>query len=252
MGIKQVRNSHKSVNWSIIGDQNIEKHPMSVDTKATAISPAILTSSPQAGVTQRISNRYLESRRKRIFDLLVASVGMIILAVFLIPVAIAIKIESKGPVFYRQRRLGLRGQPFMVIKFRTMVHNAESASGAVWRLSDDNRVTRLGSFLRKFYVDELTQFVNVIIGEMSVVGPRPERPELVDIIKKTYPGFDDRTMALPGITGLAQIKFPYVSSVVDSRRKLTYDALYIKNASLALDVWIVIRTVFRIIRRRGN
>jgi len=225
---------------------------MSVDPKINAESFISPVSDEVTAVIKLLSNRYLESRRKRVFDLTLSVLGLAVLLVLLVPVTIAIKLNSRGPILYRQTRYGFTNRKFKVIKFRTMIHNAESNSGAVWKKAKDDRVTGVGQILRKLYIDELTQFVNVLVGEMSVVGPRPERPEIVEVIKKSYPEFDNRTIALPGVTGLAQVKFPYVSTIADSRKKLTYDELYIANASLSFDTWIVLRTLVRLIRWRGN
>ncbi len=165
---------------------------------------------------------------------------------------LAIKLNSRGPVFYRQTRIGQNGKLFEVIKLRTMKMDAEKSTGAVWKVASDIRVTSVGSIMRKLYLDELPQTINVLKGDMSIVGPRPERPELSEVIVRRYPQFIDRLEALPGITGLAQIRFPYVSSIEDSRRKLTFDEMYIRNASFMFDIWIITRTVFRIIKRRGT
>jgi lipopolysaccharide/colanic/teichoic acid biosynthesis glycosyltransferase len=166
-------------------------------------------------------------------------------------VALLIKIDSKGPVFYRQLRVGERDNNFMLIKFRTMKQNAETQSGAVWAQKNDTRVTRIGSILRKVRLDELPQFINVLKGEMSFIGPRPERPEFVEKLQRTIPYYIHRHFVKPGITGWAQIKYRYGASEEDSLEKLRYDLYYIKNLSLLLDTSITIDTIKVVLFGKG-
>jgi len=142
----------------------------------------------------------------------------------------------------RERRAGLHGKPFEVIKFRSMVSDAEK-DGARWAAKNDNRVTKLGKFLRKTRIDEIPQAINVLRGEMSFVGPRPERPEFIEVLEKEIPHYNDRHAVKPGITGWAQVEYAYGASVDDARMKLMYDLYYIKNFSIALDCIIVLKTV---------
>jgi lipopolysaccharide/colanic/teichoic acid biosynthesis glycosyltransferase len=146
-------------------------------------------------------------------------------------------------VFYRQTRVGQFGRPFTIVKFRTMAPDAEARTGPVWSAKGDARVTRLGSVLRTFRVDEIPQFVNVLRGEMSMVGPRPERPELIGELEKRIPYFSERLNVLPGLTGWAQVRYPYGSTIEDARRKLEYDLYYIKHLSLRLDLQIILSTL---------
>ena len=155
--------------------------------------------------------------------------------------ALVVKLESKGPAFYSQVRVGRFNRPFRIYKLRTMVNNSET-SGAQWATKNDSRITAVGKFLRKTRLDELPQFWNVLKGEMSLVGPRPERPEFVEDLGKEIPFYLQRHLVKPGLTGWAQINYPYGASVEDSYNKLTYDFYYIKNASMGLDLQIFLRT----------
>jgi lipopolysaccharide/colanic/teichoic acid biosynthesis glycosyltransferase len=200
----------------------------------------------------RTPSAHLRSRVKRIIDVIFSLIGLVITLVIAPFIAILIKIDSRGSILYRQTRLGIDGRQFNVIKFRTMVRDAESDNGPAWASPNDPRITRVGVILRKLYIDEFPQWWNVLVGEMSVVGPRPERPELVELITKQYPNFRKRLETKPGITGLAQTEYRYASSVSDSRHKLNYDQRYIQNASILLDTWIVLRTFRRMLLRRGT
>ncbi len=153
-----------------------------------------------------------------------------------------IKISSPGPLFFKQVRVGEGEKQFMVYKFRTMREDAESETGAVWAQQNDPRVTGVGRFLRKTRLDELPQIYNVLKGDMSSVGPRPERPEFIEKLKEIIPYYSERHFVKPGLTGWAQIKYPYGASVDDAIEKLRYDLYYIKNLSLSLDILIVFET----------
>lgn len=186
---------------------------------------------------------------KRAFDIIVSLIGLVFLSPALLLGMLLTKLTSRGPVFYYQVRSGRFGKPFKVIKLRTMTVDAEK-NGAVWAMKKDSRVTPVGGFLRKYRIDEIPQIINVLRGEMSFVGPRPERPEFIEMLSKQVPHFGERLMVQPGITGWAQVCYPYGSSVDDARRKLEYDLYYTKNMSLFLDVFILLDTV-RIILRGG-
>lgn len=179
---------------------------------------------------------------KRIFDVAVALAGLIALGPFLLLGMLAVRLTSSGTVFYRQVRVGRFGKDFTVIKLRTMRMNAES-DGAKWAQSDDSRVTPVGNLLRKYRIDEIPQLLNVLKGEMSFVGPRPERPEFNDIIAAEVPYFRERLLVQPGITGWAQVRFPYGSSIDDARCKLAFDLYYTKHMSIFLDLFILLDTV---------
>ncbi|MDR4501887.1 MAG: TIGR03013 family PEP-CTERM/XrtA system glycosyltransferase [Nitrospirales bacterium] len=178
---------------------------------------------------------------KRLVDIIGAFLGLLLLAPLLLIIAILIKLDSPGPVFYRQTRIGLHGYPYILRKFRSMRQNAE-AQGVRWASVSDDRVTRVGYWLRRLRLDELPQFLNVLKGEMSLVGPRPERPHFVQELRTFIPFYDLRHTVRPGITGWAQTCFQYAASLEDSHMKLQYDLYYVKNLSLWLDVRILLRT----------
>lgn len=158
-------------------------------------------------------------------------------------IAVAIKLDSSGPVFYRQERVGKGGKLFSVFKFRSMVEDAEKKSGPVWAGKNDARITRIGGLLRKSRIDEVPQLINVLRGEMSVVGPRPERPVFVEELKKTFPFYSKRLTIKPGLTGWAQVKLEYDTDMESVAKKLQYDFFYIENASIFLDLEILARTL---------
>ncbi len=178
---------------------------------------------------------------KRLVDIVGALLGLFLLAPLLFVIAILIKLDSPGSVFYRQTRVGLHGYPYVLRKFRSMRQNAE-AEGVKWAAVSDDRVTRVGYWLRRLRLDELPQFINVLKGEMSLVGPRPERPHFVEELQTLIPFYDLRHTVRPGITGWAQTCFQYAASLEDSHMKLQYDLYYVKNLSLWLDIRILLRT----------
>ncbi len=190
-------------------------------------------------------------RIKRVFDLFITAVGMLFFILFLPFVALLIKLTSMGPIFYRQKRLGLGGEVFTLIKFRTMKTDAEK-DGAVWSTKDDQRVTGVGKFLRKTRIDEMPQFMNILRGEMSLVGPRPERPEFLAILNEKIPFYYKRLMVKPGVTGFAQVMYPYAETVEDSLEKVGYDLFYIKNRCLYLYLKIILLTVRTMLTFRGQ
>jgi exopolysaccharide biosynthesis polyprenyl glycosylphosphotransferase len=194
-----------------------------------------------------MNSRHIHIRKlKRIMDFCVAAFSLLLMLPICVLAAVAIKVTSKGPVFYRQVRMGLNGEYFKVIKFRTMYMDAER-DGAVWAERYDARITRVGRFLRASRIDEIPQLVNVLRGQMSLVGPRPERPEFVETLSGSIPFYEERLLIPPGITGWAQIRYPYAASVAAARAKLQYDLYYIKHTSLLMDVSILIRTFKTII-----
>ncbi len=194
-----------------------------------------------------IARRFIE----RGFDIFLSLLILTATAPVLLATAALIRLDSKGPVFYRQTRVGLFGRTFEIIKFRSMRVDAEQAGAPVWATKRDPRVTRLGTVLRLLRIDELPQLFNVLKGEMSVIGPRPERPHFVDDLAAQIPHYRDRAVAKPGITGWAQVNYPYGASVEDARRKLAYDLYYIKHRSLMMDFRICIATIRVIILREG-
>lgn len=190
-------------------------------------------------------------RIKRLVDLLLGLGGLLVSAPFMALIGLGIKLDSPGPVLYRQARVGYNGRPFQLLKFRSMREDAEAAHGAQWAAEDDPRATRLGRHLRKYRLDELPQFLNVIRGEMSFVGPRPERPEMVEGLRTEIPYYDERHTVRPGITGWAQVRYPYSASLETTLHKLEYDLFYLKNMSLIFDGVIVLRTVKIVLFGRG-
>ena len=180
---------------------------------------------------------------KRALDVLVSGSLVILFAPVLLLTALLIKIDSHGPVFYRQTRVGLNGEPYSILKFRSMVQDAEKDGKAIWAKSGDARVTRVGKIIRKARIDEIPQAINVLKGDMSFVGPRPERPVFVEQLAGEIPFYAERHRVKPGITGWAQINYPYGASVEDAREKLKYDLYYIKNQSLVFDLVIILQTV---------
>lgn len=189
---------------------------------------------------------------KRCFDLAVSLAGLLLCLPVMIVVAIAIRLESPGPILYRQPRLGQNGCVFILNKFRSMRQDAEKETGPVWSAKQDPRITRVGSILRRTRLDELPQLFNVLVGHMSFIGPRPERPEFVPTLQKQIPYYMERLAVKPGITGWAQVKYRYGSSVEDAVEKLQYDLYYIKNLSLFLDLLIVLNTVQVVLFARGR
>jgi lipopolysaccharide/colanic/teichoic acid biosynthesis glycosyltransferase len=165
--------------------------------------------------------------------------------------ALLIVIDSPGPVFYKQERVGKAGRTFTFMKLRSMIPDAEAQSGPLWAVHADPRVTRVGRLLRKSRLDELPQLVNVLRGEMSLVGPRPERPAFVEQLQQEIPFYRARLTVLPGLTGWAQVNYGYGSTVEDALIKLQYDLYYIRHRSLLLDGLILLRTVGKIVRLQG-
>lgn len=188
---------------------------------------------------------------KRMIDVMISSFTLLVLSPLLILVIILIKLDSKGPVFYRQIRVGKNGDQFNMFKFRSMVENAEEY-GPEWSGEKDPRITRVGRIIRKVYLDELPQMINVLKNEMSLVGPRPERPYFVEQLKKEIPYYYKRLSIKPGITGWAQIKHKYDTSVEDVKTKIQYDFYYIENMSLKLDFKIMINTIIVILLMKGH
>lgn len=215
--------------------------------------------------------RYNELRRG--FDIIVSVLALVVSAPLLLLAAVVIKIDSAGPIFYKQVRVGANrrrrneglvvdgscrrndnclGQPFTIYKLRTMRADAEAKTGAVWAQQNDPRVTKVGNFLRKTRIDEIPQFINVLKGEMSIIGPRPERPMFVKQLNDNIPDYDQRFDVKPGITGLAQTRYQYASTVEDTKKKLKYDLLYVKKQNLLMDMSIMWNTVGTVLFARGR
>jgi len=189
---------------------------------------------------------------KRGLDIVLALAAMVISFPVMVLVAVAIKLDSAGPALFRQERVGQNGRIFVLNKFRSMRVDAEKHSGPVWARAADPRVTRVGRFIRKTRLDELPQLVNVLVGDMSFVGPRPERPDFVRVLQKQIPFYTGRLAVKPGITGWAQVRYQYAASVEDQLEKLQYDLYYVKNLSPFLDLIILLHTVQVVLFARGG
>ena len=201
-------------------------------TRANALN--LLMSVPRAPLSDVL---------RRVLDIVVSSVFLVLFSPLLLVVAIAIVIDSGFPILYRQERVGKRGRLFPVLKFRTMRTDAEQMSGPVFATEDDPRVTRVGHFLRNYRLDELPQFINVLLGQMTLVGPRPERPHFCNVLRKDVPLFELRTCVKPGITGWAQIRLPYAADSDEARAKLEYDLYYVMHRTLWFDLAVLLETV---------
>ncbi len=201
-----------------------------------------------------MSHGPIRNALERAFDLVSSTLLLMVTWPIMVLTALAVWMESgfKGPILYRQTRVGLEGVPFELLKFRSMQVDAEANGEAVWAATDDPRVTRIGTFLRKYRIDELPQLINVLRGEMSFVGPRPERPEFVEGLAETLPYYRERHCVKPGITGWAQLCYPYGSSDEDALEKLQYDLYYLKNRSLLFDLLILLQTAEVVLWRKGS
>ncbi len=189
---------------------------------------------------------------KGVFDMCLALVLLVLLAPLFLLITVLIKIDSEGPVFYSQLRVGKNGKTFNILKFRSLRDNAEGTGGPRWAGVNDGRCTRLGRCLRRIRLDELPQLLNIIRGEMSFVGPRPERPFFVNELKEKIPYYSVRTIVKPGLTGWAQVNQPHSASLQDTSKKLQYDLYYIKNMSQLLDIWIILSTVKVVLTGKGR
>jgi exopolysaccharide biosynthesis polyprenyl glycosylphosphotransferase len=185
-----------------------------------------------------------------LYSWILAFLGLVAVSPIMIITAIAVRVDSKGPILYRQTRTGRNGVTFELMKFRSMYIDAEK-DGAVWATENDPRITPVGRFIRKYRIDEFPQFFNVLRGEMSLVGPRPERPEFIEMLSRQIPFYGERHIIRPGITGWAQINYPYGASIEDAKAKLSYDLYYIKNYSIFFDLIIAIGTVQVVLWNKG-
>ena len=196
--------------------------------------------------TTRSAGHYDYRFYKSACDYIVSAFLLILLAPLMMAAMLLVRLSSKGSPIYTQKRLGRNGKPFVIYKLRTMRHDCERLTGPQWSTTNDPRVTSVGRFLRKTHLDELPQLLNVLRGEMSLVGPRPERPEIVNQLEKIIPAYRNREAMLPGVTGLAQVQLPPDTDVEDVRRKLACDLYYRDIASLWLDVRIVLSTILKV------
>jgi exopolysaccharide biosynthesis polyprenyl glycosylphosphotransferase len=193
-----------------------------------------------------------ERKLKRLFDILIAFIVLVVTIPLNLIIAIAIKVDSPGTIFFIQERCGLDGEVFKMIKFRSMFKDAERQSGPIWSQKGDPRITNVGKILRKIRLDEIPQMLNVLKGEMSLVGPRPERPYFVERFTGIIPYYKRRLKVRPGITGWAQVKHKYDESIEDVKAKLRYDLFYIENMSIRMDFKILFRTIFVVLFGKGH
>jgi len=223
--------------------QFLERETGTVDV--SLVSPSYLILGPG------FSRTPLRLLSARIFDLCASALLVVLSSPFMVVAAIAILLEDGRPIFYRQTRVGIDRVPFRLTKFRSMRKDAESSGKAQWATAGDDRVTRVGRILRKTRIDELPQLLNVLRGEMSIVGPRPERPEFVDQLAVKIPYYQERLAVKPGLTGWAQLCFPYGSTEGDALEKLQYDLYYVKHHSLLFDLWILLQTAEVVLWQKG-
>jgi lipopolysaccharide/colanic/teichoic acid biosynthesis glycosyltransferase len=244
----------KSAASSLTSGNPIEEIPVNYGpqqkTRAPEPSTLFLVLSGVGGMIVRFARTSFK-RFKRLLDILLATLGLFVTAPILLFAAFLIKLTSRGPVIYKQLRVGERSKIFKIYKLRTMIMDAEKGTGAIWAKENDPRITSIGRVLRKTRIDEIPQFINVIKGEMSIVGPRPERPEMVRDFKKLIGDYEKRLTVKPGITGIAQIYHKYDESLVDVRKKLKYDLLYSKKMSPATDFAILAQTCLVVLTGKG-
>ena len=202
-----------------------------------SLRPSQLIFSSELGPSRRMQ------QLQNIYSFLIALVSLVLTFPLMLLVALGVKLTSSGPVLFRQKRVGLNGKIFTIYKFRSMVVDAEATTGAVWAKKNDPRVTPFGAVLRKMRLDELPQIFNVLRGDMSIVGPRPERPEFVTVLSEQIPFYRQRHVVKPGVTGWAQINHKYGDTIEDTIIKLEYDLYYIKNLSPSLDLYIIFDTL---------
>jgi sugar transferase (PEP-CTERM system associated) len=194
----------------------------------------------------------LQSVLRRLGDLLISFTLLLFVLPLMLLTALLVKLDSRGPILYRQERVGLYGKTFMLFKFRSMMVDAEAGRGPAWAVKNDPRATRVGRFIRLMRIDELPQLINVLKGEMSLIGPRPERPHFVAQLSEAIPSYSSRHWVKPGITGWSQVNFPYGASVEDARMKLSYDLFYLKHRGLFLDFLILVSTIRTILFQEGS
>jgi lipopolysaccharide/colanic/teichoic acid biosynthesis glycosyltransferase len=239
-------------NSALPGDSLEPIIPMPANPAAKAPEPGTLALflGGVGGMIVRFARKSYD-KFKRITDILLSVLGIVFTSPIVFFAGIFIKLNSRGPVLYRQSRVGKNGQIFRIYKLRTMQIDAEKETGAVWAKSDDLRVTSVGRVLRKLHIDEIPQLINVLTGEMSIVGPRPERPEMVRSLKNLIRDYEKRLQVKPGITGVAQVWHKYDESVDDVKKKIKYDLLYMRKICLSLDLKIMLSTIALVLTGKG-
>jgi lipopolysaccharide/colanic/teichoic acid biosynthesis glycosyltransferase len=230
--------------------ENIPSAPVQEKSHAPEPSTLVLVMSGMGSLIVRFARKSFD-KFKRYTDIFLAILGLTILSPIIGFAAFLIKVNSRGPIVYKQNRVGRNGRIFQIYKLRTMVVDAEKNTGAVWAKKNDPRITCVGKVLRKTHIDEIPQLFNVLKGEMSIVGPRPERPEIVRDLKTLILDYEKRLQVKPGITGLAQVFHKYDETIEDVKKKIKYDLLYIHKMCLWVDVRIIGRTFVSVVTGRG-
>ncbi|MFH1414323.1 MAG: sugar transferase [Candidatus Omnitrophota bacterium] len=265
--IDPVHSNQQSLATMFMGNYPAENQEVNISGISTLEIYPIQASSPEHGLAPEPSSfilflsgifgfivhfiRKSYEKFKRFLDIFLAVLGLVIASPLIILISLLIKFTSKGPIIYKQNRVGRRGEVFKIYKFRSMDVDAENDTGAVWATDNDPRITGLGRVLRKFHLDEIPQLINVIMGEMSIVGPRPERPEIVNDLKKAVYDYEKRLKVKPGITGLAQVVHKYDQTLRDVRGKIKYDLLYMKKLGLGVDLKIMLKTLLVVMKGKG-
>ena len=228
-----------------------EQDAVAVEVSKGQVEPEFLPQNWLRG-TRALRQGALEHVLHRGIDIFASLTLLLLTLPLMLVVALAIKLDSPGPVFYRQERVGRHHRSFHILKLRSMTVDAEKSGAAVWAAVGDNRVTRVGRLIRLTRIDEIPQAINILLGDMAFVGPRPERPVFVAQLTATIPHYADRAAVRPGLTGWAQVKYAYGASIQDARNKLSYDLWYIQERSLWLDLRIILATVGVVLRQAGS
>ena len=229
---------------------NIKIIPDVYDILSGSVKMTSIFGAPLIAINQEIMPAWQFSI-KRVIDIMASALALIVLLPFLLVIAVLVKLSSPGPIFFTQERIGKYGEPFKIIKFRTMVNDAER-NGPQLSSASDSRITPIGRFLRKTRIDEFPQFINVLKGEMALVGPRPERQFYIDQITQEAPHYKHLQKVRPGITSWGQVKYGYAENVAEMVQRLKYDLLYIENMSLAVDIKILLYTILIVLRGEGK
>lgn len=259
--IHNMKHIKKSLNYFVLGSFFVLCTLFLINLCYAQTSKDSFVIAPEPGTMALVSTGFLGwlirfarkrfNEFKRVFDILAGSLGLVIVSPIVGLTAIVIKIVSPGPVFYRQERVGWGGKTFFIYKMRTMRLDAEKNSGPVWAKEDDPRLIKFGKIIRKMHIDELPQLFNVLRGEMSIVGPRPERPVFVEKLSDEISDYRKRVDVRPGITGLAQVWHKYDETIYDVRKKVKYDLLYIREMCFMVDIRILLRTILVSARGKG-
>ncbi|MGH2508329.1 MAG: sugar transferase [Ktedonobacteraceae bacterium] len=229
-------------------DKNVQHAPLHVSNVLQA-EPLV---SLERDVLKPAQVSWFYSYWQRALDIFAGLCGLLVLGILLLVLAPLLYLDSPGPIFYSQKRLGHRGRLFSIHKIRSMRTDAEQAGQPIWATATDARVTRMGRFLRATHLDELPQAVNILRGEMSLIGPRPERPEYVVELEKAHPLYRSRLLVKPGLTGWTQVQYGYGSSYQDELIKLQYDLYYIEHQSCSLDIQIILKTIVEVVIHHGD